>query len=141
MRDFFAVLPRIVSPAHVPNVTKCYARFKYVCQAHCRRLLVEFETSTEFALNQIFTSFETSLFIPVADPIYSLYQFVIRIQQRLEQVSSDTDGLKQLLLLHYSFASEINSFAKTAKLTVNEQISYYVLALKLRGFNLRRYAI
>jgi len=32
-------------------------------------LPVEFETSTELALDQIFTSFETSLFIPFADPI------------------------------------------------------------------------
>ena len=32
-------------------------------------LPVEFEASTELALDQIFTSFETSLFIPFADPI------------------------------------------------------------------------
>jgi len=104
-------------------------------------LPVEFETSTEQALDQIFTSFETSLFIPFADPIrylkgsveqrgllqnqrrfflqraessmYALrrtiHNFSYRIQQmqqRLEAVSSDADGLKEFLLLHYEFESQ-----------------------------------
>lgn len=104
-------------------------------------LPVEFETSTEQALDQIFTQFETSLFIPFADPIryltgsvelrsllknqrrfflqraessmYALrrtiHNFSYRIremQQRLEAVSPDADGLKEFLLLHYGFKSE-----------------------------------
>lgn len=104
-------------------------------------LPVEFETSTEQALDQIFTSFETSLFIPFGDPIrylkgsvdvrgllgnqrrfflqraessmYALnrtiYNFSYRInqmQQRLEAVTPDADGLKKFLLLHYKFESQ-----------------------------------
>lgn len=104
-------------------------------------LPVEFEASTEQALDQIFTQFETSLFIPFADPIrylkgsveqrgllqnqrrfflqraessmYALrrtiYNFGYRIrqmQQRLEVISPDADGLKEFLLLHYKFESE-----------------------------------
>lgn len=104
-------------------------------------LPVEFEVSTEQALDQIFTHFETSLFIPFADPIrylkgsveqrsllqnqrrfflqraessmYALrrtiHNFGNRIremQQRLEAVPPDADGLKEFLLLHYGFESE-----------------------------------
>ncbi len=104
-------------------------------------LPVEFEASTEKALDRIFTQFETSLFIPFADPIrylrgrveqrsllrnqrrfflqraessmYALRRTIknfsdrIRLmQQRLEAVSPDADGLKDFLLLHYSFESE-----------------------------------
>ncbi len=104
-------------------------------------LPVEFETSTELALDQIFTSFETSLFIPFADPVRylrgnveqrsllqnqrrfflqraesSMYALnrtiqnfsdrIRQLQQRLENVSPDADGLKTFLLLHYGFASE-----------------------------------
>ena len=104
-------------------------------------LPVQFEVSTEQALDQIFTQFETSLFIPFADPIryltgnveqrsllanqrrfflqraessmYALSRtiknFGYRIQQmqnRLESVSSDADGLKEFLLIHYNFESD-----------------------------------
>jgi hypothetical protein len=104
-------------------------------------LPVEFEASTEKALDQIFTQFETSLFIPFADPIrylrgrveqrsllrnqrrfflqraessmYALRRTIknfsdrIRLmQQRLEAVSPNADGLKEFLLLHYGFESE-----------------------------------
>ncbi len=104
-------------------------------------LPVEFEASTEQALDQIFTQFETSLFIPFADPIrylrgrveqrsllrnqrrfflqraessmYALRRTIknfgdrIRLmQQSLETVSPDADGLKEFLLLHYGFESK-----------------------------------
>ncbi|PSB65367.1 helicase [Chroococcidiopsis cubana CCALA 043] len=104
-------------------------------------LPVEFEASTELALDRIFTSFETSLFIPFADPIRylrgnveqrsllqnqrrfflqraesSMYALnrtiqnfsdrIRQLQQRLENVSPDADGLKKFLLLHYGFESE-----------------------------------
>ena len=104
-------------------------------------LPVEFEPSTELALDQIFSQFETSLFIPFADPIRylrgnveqrsllqnqrrfflqraesSMYAFsrtiknfgdrIRLMQQRLEVVSFNADGLKEFLLLHYSFESE-----------------------------------
>lgn len=103
-------------------------------------LPVEFEISTEEALEQIFTQFEDSLFIPFADPIRYLKENVeqrslLRNQRRLflqraessmyalqrtikafgnrirelqnllEQVTPDADGLKQFLLVHYKFES------------------------------------
>ncbi|BDA71708.1 hypothetical protein CAL7716_058740 [Calothrix sp. PCC 7716] len=103
-------------------------------------LPVEFEVSTEEALEQIFTQFEDSLFIPFADPIRYLRENVeqrslLRNQRRLflqraessmyalqrtikafgnrirelqnllEQVTPDADGLKQFLLVHYKFES------------------------------------
>jgi hypothetical protein len=104
-------------------------------------LPVEFEASTEQALDQIFTQFESSLYIPFADPIryltgsveqrsllrnqrrfflqraessmYALrrtiHNFGNRIRQMqewLERISPDADGLKEFLLLHYKFESE-----------------------------------
>lgn len=104
-------------------------------------LPVEFEPSTEQALDQIFTQFENSLYIPFADPIRyltsnveqrsllanqrqfflqraesSMYALcrtiksfgerIYQMQQRLENVSPDADGLKEFLLIHYSFESE-----------------------------------
>lgn len=104
-------------------------------------LPVEFETSTEKALEQIFTQFETSLYIPFADPIrylrgnveqrallrnqrrfflqraessmYALRRTIenfgdrIReMQQQLEKVTPNAEGLKAFLLLHYGFESE-----------------------------------
>lgn len=101
-------------------------------------LPVEFEVSTEQALDRIFTSFESSLFIPFADPIRylkgsveqrgllqnqrrfflqraesSMYALnrtidnfsrrVDQMQQRLEDVTPDANGLKSFLLLHYGF--------------------------------------
>ncbi|MBD2202688.1 helicase [Calothrix sp. FACHB-1219] len=104
-------------------------------------LPVEFETSTEQALDQIFTQFETSLFIPFADPIRylrgrveqrsllrnqrrfflqraesSMYALrrtiknfgdrIRKMQEQLEAVSPDADGLKEFLLLHYGFESD-----------------------------------
>jgi superfamily II DNA or RNA helicase len=104
-------------------------------------LPVNFEPTTEQALDQIFTQFETSLYIPFADPIrylrgnveqrsllanqrrfflqraessmYALQRTIkcfgdrIRqLQQRLEAVSPDADGLKEFLLIHYGFESE-----------------------------------
>jgi Helicase conserved C-terminal domain len=104
-------------------------------------LPVEFEISTEKALEQIFTQFETSLYIPFADPIrylrgnveqrallrnqrrfflqraessmYALRRTIenfgdrIReMQQQLKKVTSDAEGLKTFLLLHYGFESE-----------------------------------
>lgn len=104
-------------------------------------LPVEFEPTTEQALDQIFTQFETSLYIPFADPIryltgnpeqrsllsnqrrfflqraessmYALNRTIksfgdkIRLlQQRLENVAPDADGLKEFLLIHYGFQSE-----------------------------------
>lgn len=102
---------------------------------------VEFEISTEKALDQIFTQFETSLFIPFADPIRylrgrveqrsllrnqrrfflqraesSMYALrrtiknfgdrIRKMQEQLEAVSPDADGLKEFLLLHYGFESD-----------------------------------
>jgi Helicase conserved C-terminal domain len=104
-------------------------------------LPVEFEINTEKALEQIFTQFETSLYIPFADPIrylkgnveqrallrnqrrfflqrtessmYALRRTIenfgdrIReMQQQLEKVTPDAEGLKAFLLLHYGFESE-----------------------------------
>ncbi len=104
-------------------------------------LPVEFEPSTEQALDQIFTQFENSLYIPFADPIRyltsnveqrsllanqrrfflqraesSMYALrrtiksfgerIRQMQQRLENVSPDADGLKEFLLVHYGFESE-----------------------------------
>ncbi|ODH03087.1 helicase [Nostoc sp. KVJ20] len=104
-------------------------------------LPVHFEISTEQALEQIFTQFETSLFIPFADPIRyltgsveqrsllgnqrrfflqraesSMYALnrtiknfgdrIRQMQQRLESVSPDADGLKEFLLIHYNFESD-----------------------------------
>ncbi|AVH74424.1 helicase-related protein [Nostoc sp. 'Lobaria pulmonaria (5183) cyanobiont'] len=104
-------------------------------------LPVHFELSTEQALDQIFTQFETSLFIPFADPIRyltgnveqrsllanqrrfflqraesSMYALnrtiknfgnrIRQMQQRLESVSPDADGLKEFLLIHYNFESD-----------------------------------
>jgi len=104
-------------------------------------LTVNFEPSTEQALEQIFTQFETSLYIPFADPIrylrgnveqrsllanqrrfflqraessmYALQRTIKcfgdrihQLQQRLEAVSPDADGLKEFLLIHYKFESE-----------------------------------
>lgn len=104
-------------------------------------LPVHFELSTEQALEQIFTQFETSLFIPFADPIRyltgnveqrsllanqrrfflqraesSMYALnrtiknfgnrIRQMQQRLESVSPDADGLKEFLLIHYNFESD-----------------------------------
>lgn len=104
-------------------------------------LPVHFELSTEQALDQIFTQFETNLFIPFADPIRyltgnveqrsllanqrrfflqraesSMYALnrtiknfgnrIRQMQQRLESVSPDADGLKEFLLIHYNFESD-----------------------------------
>ncbi|WP_417040599.1 helicase-related protein [Cylindrospermopsis raciborskii] len=104
-------------------------------------LPVKFEDSTELALNQIFTQFETSLYIPFADPIRyltsnveqrsllsnqrrfflqraesSMYALgrtigsfgyrIKQMQKRLESVSSDAEGLKEFLLVHYNFNSD-----------------------------------
>ncbi len=104
-------------------------------------LPVEFERNTEEALEQIFTSFETELYIPFADPVryltgsaeqrsllqnqrrfflqraessmYALRRTIFNFRGRIEQmqlrlgsVNPDAEGLKQFLLLHYSFESE-----------------------------------
>lgn len=104
-------------------------------------LPVEFETSTEAALEQIFTQFETQLYIPFADPVryltgsveqrgllqnqrrfflqraessmYALRRTIVNFRGRIEQmqarlgnVTPDADGLKQFILLHYSFESD-----------------------------------
>ncbi|NJL99926.1 MAG: helicase [Synechococcaceae cyanobacterium SM2_3_2] len=102
-------------------------------------LPVQFESGTEQALEQIFTQFESSLYIPFADPIRylsgsveqrsllqnqrrfflqraesSMYALrrtisnfrnrIVEMQERLEEITPDADGLKQFLLTHYGFA-------------------------------------
>lgn len=87
-------------------------------------LPVKFEDSTEQALEQIFTQFETQLYIPFADPVRYLtgsveqrgllqnQRPIVNFRGRIEQMQSrlggvtpDADGLKQFLLLHYGFES------------------------------------
>ncbi|MBE9168673.1 helicase [Pleurocapsales cyanobacterium LEGE 06147] len=103
-------------------------------------LPVVFESNTEQALDQIFTQFETNLYIPSADPIRylkgsteqrglltnqrrfflqraesSMYALsrtiknfgdrIALVKHRLETVTSDADGLKEFLLLHYEFTA------------------------------------
>jgi superfamily II DNA or RNA helicase len=94
-------------------------------------LPVQFEDSTEQALEQIFTQFETQLYIPFADPVRYLtgtaeQRALLQNQRRffLQRAESSmyalkrtiinfrggvtpgAEGLKQFLLLHYGFESE-----------------------------------
>jgi superfamily II DNA/RNA helicase len=74
-------------------------------------LSVEFEASTEQALDQIFTRFETSLFIPFADPIRYLKDSVeqralLQNQRRffLQRAESSMYALRRTI---YNFGSRI----------------------------------
>jgi superfamily II DNA or RNA helicase len=74
-------------------------------------LPVQFETSTELALDQIFTSFETSLFIPFADPIRYLrgsveQRSLLQNQRRffLQRAESSMYALRRTI---YNFGDRI----------------------------------